>query len=210
MSAVLAGRELLTVRAIARAAAQELGVSVDAVLHADATAATPAAAGRALAARRVAMAAAVRRGLDAPTIAAVFGAGDDEVRRAPRSVATDPVGAHAVLRLAAAGSQSAQALQVANEIRVARAQLKRQIARGQRSVRDVLSTCPPEARSMQLGALLGAQPQWGQQRVARWLGEVRIELPIRAERQLGALTAHQRAALLAALPPAAHQAARAA
>lgn len=88
-----------------------------------------------------------------------------------------------------------RALQHANEVRTARAKLKRAIAEGQVSAREVLITCPWHAASMAVGELLMTQRGWGRARSSRLLRSVGVSeaKPVRR------LTERQRKALAASL-----------
>lgn len=65
--------------------------------------------------------------------------------------------------------QRLRALERANEIRLARAGLKRRIALGEVSAADVLLDCPEEARSWPIGDLLTSQRRWGTTRCRKFL-----------------------------------------
>src|SRR4051794_26397579 len=58
-------------------------------------------------------------------------------------------------------SQCMQALARANEVRLARAALKRDITAGRREVTEVILESPWEADSMSLSELLCSQRRWG-------------------------------------------------
>jgi hypothetical protein len=62
-----------------------------------------------------------------------------------------------------------RALQVANEVRLARAALKRAIRAGERDAAEVVLTCPWMAETMSLGELLRSQTRWGRARVQKLL-----------------------------------------
>jgi hypothetical protein len=98
---------------------------------------------------------------------------------------------------AAAGerTQHLAALEYANQVRVARAELKRQIAAGELSVAAVVQSCPWQAASMPVGSLLKAQRRWGSARCRRFL----VALDLSEKREVGALTERQRAALVSML-----------
>lgn len=84
--------------------------------------------------------------------------------------------------------QHLRALAHANEIRLARAQVKRDIKSGDMKVREVLLETPACCLSMSIGALLMSQNRWGKLRTRRALAEMGLgEL-----RQVGALTLRQR------------------
>jgi hypothetical protein len=89
--------------------------------------------------------------------------------------------------------QHLRALEHANRVRLARAELKRRVASGDMLVADVVLECPWEAQSMQLSELLMSQKRWGRERCRRLL----LALGIPENKQLGTLTERQRAALSA-------------
>lgn len=94
-----------------------------------------------------------------------------------------------------AAPQRMRALERANHVRLARAQLKRQIARGRLSAADVLLELPPEAMSWSVGELLMSQRRWGCNRTRKLLSGLQIS----ENRDLGALTERQRRLLAAEL-----------
>jgi hypothetical protein len=65
-------------------------------------------------------------------------------------------------------------LRRANEIRVARAQLKKTLASGRVRITDLLSTPPDCAKTPKVNDLLLALPKYGPVRVARLLAHCRI------------------------------------
>src|SRR3954463_15427292 len=87
--------------------------------------------------------------------------------------------------------QHLRALEHANRVRLARAELKRRIAAGNTSVPDVVLESPWEARSMELSELLMSQKRWGRERCRRLL----LALSIPENKQIGTLTERQRSAL---------------
>jgi hypothetical protein len=94
--------------------------------------------------------------------------------------------------------QHMQALARANRVRLARAELRRSIRRGDVDVAGLLapdSAIPWEARSMTFGALLASQYRWGTAR-ARKLA-TRLGIPER--RALESLTKRERRKLVGAL-----------
>ncbi len=91
------------------------------------------------------------------------------------------------------------ALGRANEIRLARASLKRQIALGDVSAAEVLLTCPCEAASWSVGDLLMSQRRWGTTRCRKFLSRNHII----ETKQIGTLTDRQRRILASALHAAA-------
>ena len=66
--------------------------------------------------------------------------------------------------------QHMQALQRANEVRLARAELKRNVGVGASSVAEVILICPWEAASMTIAELLTSQRRWGTSRASKFLG----------------------------------------
>src|SRR3954454_20099368 len=97
------------------------------------------------------------------------------------------------------GPQHLRALEHANRVRLARAELKRRIAAGDVRVPDVVLDSPWEVRSMELSELLMSQKRWGRERCRRLL----LALAIPENKHVGTLTDRQRAALAAMLaaPP---------
>jgi hypothetical protein len=87
------------------------------------------------------------------------------------------------------------ALEKANAVRRARAELKRQIARRQRDVADILRDPPTEAQTMTVAELLGAQPRWGKVRTLKALQSV----PVSERKELRRLTERQVRLLLRTL-----------
>ncbi|HEX8975347.1 MAG TPA: hypothetical protein VF781_02450 [Solirubrobacteraceae bacterium] len=91
--------------------------------------------------------------------------------------------------------QRLRALERANEIRLARAGLKRRIALGQVSAADVLLTCPQEASSWPVSDLLMSQRRWGTTRCRKFL----FRNQIAETKPIGKLTERQRQLLAGAL-----------
>ncbi|HUR87341.1 MAG TPA: hypothetical protein VMY78_18580 [Solirubrobacteraceae bacterium] len=81
-----------------------------------------------------------------------------------------------------------RALQRANEVRLARAGLKRRIGEGAITVREVILTCPWEVASMPLDELLLSQHRWGTTRSRRFLAEIGLS----ETKTVGSLTDRQR------------------
>ena len=97
--------------------------------------------------------------------------------------------------------QRLQALERANEIRLARAELKRRIAYGAISAADVILEPPSEAASWAIGDLLLSQRRWGHTRCRKFL----MRNQINETKPVGALTDRQRRILADQLSsPAAH------
>jgi hypothetical protein len=84
--------------------------------------------------------------------------------------------------------QRLRALERANEIRLARAELKRRIADGDVSVADVLHDPPVEANSWAIGDVLTSQRRWGSTRCRKFLSRNHIT----ETKPVGALTERQR------------------
>jgi hypothetical protein len=96
----------------------------------------------------------------------------------------------------AVGSQQhLRALERANRVRLARAELKRQIASSELSASQVILECPWEAASMSISDLLMCQRRWGRARCRRLL----MSLGVPENKQIGTLTDRQRGALSAML-----------
>jgi hypothetical protein len=84
-----------------------------------------------------------------------------------------------------------QALARANRVRLARAELKRSIARGDVEASEVIRECPWETESMTLAELLTSQRRWGRTRARKFL----LALALNENKRLGTLTPRQRALL---------------
>jgi len=93
--------------------------------------------------------------------------------------------------------QHIQALARANRVRLARAELKRLIARGDVEVADVVRECPWQTESMSLAELLTSQRRWGRTRARKFL----LGLALSENKRLGTLTTRQRALLCSELNP---------
>ena len=81
-----------------------------------------------------------------------------------------------------------QALARANRVRLARAELKRSIGRGEVDVAEIIRECPWETESMTLAELLTSQRRWGRTRARKFL----LPLSLNENKQLGTLTSRQR------------------
>jgi hypothetical protein len=95
----------------------------------------------------------------------------------------------------APAAQHMRALAQANRVRLARAELKRQVAEGEASVADVVLSCPWEAESMTVSDLLMSQHRWGRTRCRRFLASI----PMSETKTVGTMTERQRRALAAML-----------
>lgn len=97
------------------------------------------------------------------------------------------------------GPQHLRALEHANRVRLARAELKRRVATQQATAAEVVMECPWEAESMEISHLLMSQRRWGRARCRRLL----LSLGIPENKHIGTLTDRQRRALAATLEEAA-------
>jgi RecB family exonuclease len=88
-----------------------------------------------------------------------------------------------------------RALEQANRVRLARAELKRQVAEGEVAAAEVVLTCPWEAESMEIGDLLMSQHRWGRTRCHRFLATMRMS----ETKTIGSMTERQRNELAARL-----------
>jgi hypothetical protein len=93
------------------------------------------------------------------------------------------------------GPQHMRALERANKVRLARAELKRRVAAGEASVCEVILACPWEADSMAIGDLLMSQRRWGQTRCRKFL----TQIPMSEQKTIGSMTERQRRTLAALL-----------
>jgi hypothetical protein len=96
---------------------------------------------------------------------------------------------------APAPPQHMRALEQANRVRLARAELKRQVAEGEATVADIVLHCPWEARSMTIADLLMSQHRWGRSRCRRFL----TPIPMVETKTIGTMTVRQRKELAARL-----------
>ena len=95
----------------------------------------------------------------------------------------------------APAAQHMRALAQANRVRLARAELKRQVAEGETSVAEIVLACPWEAESMTISDLLMSQHRWGRTRCRRFLASI----PMMETKTVGSMTERQRRALAARL-----------
>ncbi len=91
--------------------------------------------------------------------------------------------------------QHMRALEQANRVRLARAELKRQVADGETTVAEVVRTCPWAVERMAIAELLMSQHRWGRQRCRRFLAQ----FPLSETKTVGSMTERQREALAAGL-----------
>jgi hypothetical protein len=94
-----------------------------------------------------------------------------------------------------AAPQHLVALQRANKVRLARAELKRRIGAGEITVGEVVLRAPWEAASMTVADLLMSQKRWGRTRCRKFLSAI----PLSEAKTVGALTERQRRAVAQAL-----------
>lgn len=87
--------------------------------------------------------------------------------------------------------QHMQALARANRVRLARAELKRSISRGELEVAEVIRECPWQTESMSLAELLTSQRRWGRTRARKFLQS----LALSENKRVGTLTPRQRTLL---------------
>jgi hypothetical protein len=102
---------------------------------------------------------------------------------------------NATATLAPAPPQHLKALERANRVRLARAELKRRVASGDVTAAEVITSCPWEAESMTVFDLLVSQRRWGRTRARKFLNG----LPLSERKILGDLTNRQRVTLAALL-----------
>ena len=105
---------------------------------------------------------------------------------------------NATATIAPAGPQYMRALERANKVRLARADLKRRVADGEIQVADVILDCPWEAESMAVADLLMSQHRWGQTRCRKFLSQI----PMSEKKTIGSMTDRQRQTLAAGLTSA--------
>jgi hypothetical protein len=102
---------------------------------------------------------------------------------------------NAAATMVPAGPQYMRALERANQVRLARAELKRGVALGAVDVAEVILECPWEAESMAVADLLTSQRRWGQTRVRKFLASI----PMSENKTIGSMTERQRRTLAALL-----------
>jgi len=84
--------------------------------------------------------------------------------------------------------QRLRALERANAVRLARAELKRRIAEGDVCAAEIILGCPEEATSWSIGELLTSQRRWGTTRARKFLARNQIS----EIKEIGKLTKRQR------------------
>src|ERR1700686_437955 len=102
---------------------------------------------------------------------------------------------NATATIAPASPQYMRALERANKVRLARAELKRRVATGEVDVSHVILDCPWETHSMAVADLLISQRRWGQTRCRRFL----TQIPMSEKKTVGSMTERQRRTLAALL-----------
>ena len=91
--------------------------------------------------------------------------------------------------------QYMRALERANQVRLARAELKRRVSMDEMDVAEVILDCPWEAQSMAVADLLMSQRRWGQTRCRKFLAQI----PMSEKKTIGSMTDRQRHTLAAIL-----------
>jgi hypothetical protein len=89
------------------------------------------------------------------------------------------------------------ALERANQVRLARAALKRRVAIGEIEAADVILDSPWETQSMAVADLLMSQRRWGQTRSRKLL----CQIPMSDTKTIGSMTERQRRVLARGLGP---------
>ena len=84
--------------------------------------------------------------------------------------------------------QHMRALAQANRVRLARAELKRQVAEGETTVAEIVLARPWEAESMSIADLLMSQHRWGRTRCRRFLASISMV----ETKTIGSMTERQR------------------
>lgn len=102
---------------------------------------------------------------------------------------------NATATIAPVGPQHMRALERANKVRLARAELKRAVATGRTAAAEVILECPWEAQSMAVADLLMSQRRWGQTRCRKFLAQI----PMSEKKTVGSMTERQRRTLAAML-----------
>ena len=97
--------------------------------------------------------------------------------------------------LTAQDPQRLRALEQANAVRLARAELKRRIADGEVTAAEIILDCPQEAQRWTVAELLVAQRRWGVTRCRKFLERNHVS----EIKPIGALTERQRHVLAAQL-----------
>jgi hypothetical protein len=123
----------------------------------------------------------------------------DVARRGSPAPATGKVphqmNMNAAVTIAPPDPQYMRALERANKVRLARADLKRRVAVGEIEVAEVILDSPWEAQSMPVADLLMSQRRWGQTRCRKFLSQI----PMSEKKTVGSMTDRQRRTLAAML-----------
>jgi hypothetical protein len=98
------------------------------------------------------------------------------------------------------GPQHLRALARANEVRLARADLKRRVADGDVCAAEVILDAPWETETMLVADLLMSQHRWGHTRCRKFLQCI----PMSENKTIGSMTERQRRALAAMLSATQH------
>jgi hypothetical protein len=96
--------------------------------------------------------------------------------------------------------QHMQALERANAVRLARADLKRRVAEGELSAAEVVMEVPWESASMTISELLTSQRRWGHTRCRKFLQSI----PMSEHKTIGSMTDRQRSAVARQLTAGSH------
>jgi hypothetical protein len=91
----------------------------------------------------------------------------------------------------APGPQHLRALERANAVRLARADLRRRVADGELAAAEVILGAPWEADSMTVSDLLTSQRRWGHTRCRKFLQAI----PMSENKTIGSMTERQRRAV---------------
>lgn len=94
-----------------------------------------------------------------------------------------------------ADPQRLRALERANEVRLARAEIKRRIAEEELSAAEIILSCPWEVGTWSVADLLMSQRRWGISRCRKFLARIEIS----EVKAVGKLTERQRRLLVAEL-----------
>jgi hypothetical protein len=92
-------------------------------------------------------------------------------------------------------SQHIRALKRANEVRQARARIKRRIASGDLTAAEVILSHPWEVESMRIAEVLLSQRHWGSRRCDEFL----VRVSMHENKSIGSMTERQRIAVAALL-----------
>lgn len=93
------------------------------------------------------------------------------------------------------GRQNMRALEQANKIRLARAEIKRRIAKGDVEVAEILLEPADEIAGMEISELLTSQKRWGTTRCTKFMDSVGLS----ESKTIRSLTERQRSAVAAVL-----------